>query len=80
MSRPFPFPSVKKESRSFDLFIANLLTSAVDLHRVVGDFQLVGVPSSASAAGKPGMFAKDDSYIYVCVGDNTWKRVAISTW
>ena len=37
-------------------------------------------PASAAATGTTGMHKWDSSYIYVCVGTNTWKRVAISTW
>lgn len=37
-------------------------------------------PASASASGTQGEIAWDSSYIYVCVANNTWKRVAISTW
>ena len=37
-------------------------------------------PSSASDTGIVGEIAWDTNYIYVCVGTNTWKRVAISTW
>lgn len=37
-------------------------------------------PASASAPGVMGDIAWDISFFYVCVGTNTWKRVAISTW
>jgi hypothetical protein len=37
-------------------------------------------PASATAAGTKGEFAYDDNYIYVCIQNNTWKRVAIATW
>lgn len=37
-------------------------------------------PASAAAAGSTGMIAYDTNFIYVCVGVNTWKRVAIATW
>jgi hypothetical protein len=37
-------------------------------------------PSSATDTGTVGEIAWDANYIYVCVGTNTWKRVAISTW
>ena len=37
-------------------------------------------PSSASDTGKAGQIAWDNEYIYVCVANNTWKRVALSTW
>lgn len=37
-------------------------------------------PSSATDTGTVGEIAWDANYIYVCVGTNTWKRVAISAW
>jgi len=37
-------------------------------------------PASAAASGTAGEVAWDTSYLYVCVGTNTWKRVAIATW
>ncbi len=40
----------------------------------------VGVPANATAAGKPGQWAVDGDYLYVCTENNTWKRVAISAW
>ena len=38
--------------------------------------------TSSTAAGVAGQIAWDASYIYICVADNTWKRVALSgaTW
>lgn len=37
-------------------------------------------PASATASGEQWEVAVDADYIYVCVADNTWKRVAIATW
>lgn len=39
-----------------------------------------GAPASATSTGSAGEIKWDSNYIYVCVGTNTWKRVAISTW
>lgn len=47
---------------------------------LAGYVPLVAAPASASSNGSPGMFAYDTNYIYICVGGDTWKRVAISTW
>lgn len=40
----------------------------------------IGTPASASAKGDKGTILADDDYIYACVSDDVWKRVAISTW
>ena len=37
-------------------------------------------PTSSTAAGSFGQLAMDSDYFYVCVGTDTWKRVALSTW
>ncbi len=37
-------------------------------------------PAAASSNGFRGEIRYDSNYIYVCVADNTWKRVALSTW
>lgn len=38
------------------------------------------IPSSATASGFEGQWAADTSYLYVCVSDNVWRRVATSSW
>jgi hypothetical protein len=38
------------------------------------------VPASATADGAAGEISWDADYIYICIAENTWKRVAISTW
>ena len=37
-------------------------------------------PASATAPGIKGTVCWNASYIYVCISDSVWKRVAISTW
>jgi hypothetical protein len=37
-------------------------------------------PASRSDSGVPGDFAADARYIYFCVANNTWRRVAIANW
>lgn len=38
------------------------------------------VPTTAGDSGTTGQVAWDTNYFYVCVAENTWKRVALSTW
>ena len=43
----------------------------------------VSVPANATAAGKPGQWAADSSYIYTYTGDgttHTWVRATAATW
>ena len=37
-------------------------------------------PTNASDSGDQGSIVYDDDYLYVCVQDDTWKRVALSSW
>lgn len=37
-------------------------------------------PASATDTGEEGQICWDADYVYVCVGTDTWKRSAISTW
>lgn len=37
-------------------------------------------PSSSTATGNKGEICKDESYIYVCVADNSWKRIGLSSF
>ena len=37
-------------------------------------------PASAGAAGNTGEICWDASYVYVCVGTNSWTRAAIAAW
>ena len=34
----------------------------------------------AGAAGATGQLALDSDWLYVCVGTNTWKRTALTSW
>lgn len=38
------------------------------------------VPANSYSTGLAGTIARDSNYIYVCVANNTWKRVLLSTW
>jgi len=44
------------------------------------DIVMSQVPASATAVGTKGDIAQDNDYLYICISQNTWKRVAISTW
>lgn len=51
-----------------------------DVNRVTYGIATSAPPASASATGVAGTITWDASYIYVCVAEDTWKRVAIATW
>lgn len=39
-----------------------------------------GAPATASSPGTSGQIVKDNNFLYICVGTDTWRRVALSTW
>ena len=61
---------------------AGIMQLSASLTQISNDVMLSSptVPGTAGASGQPGMMAWDADYFYVCVGVNTWKRVAIATW
>ena len=40
----------------------------------------VDIPASAADLGVPGQTAYDASYLYLCTGANTWRRIAHASW
>lgn len=36
------------------------------------------IPASSAAVGQPGQIAFDSNFLYIAVGLNTWRRVALS--
>lgn len=55
----------------------NRLVTESDLENKV---RKAPVPETAGDTGDVGQVSWDANYFYVCVAQNTWKRVAISTW
>jgi hypothetical protein len=63
-----------------DLDVTDLDVTDLDVNANSLTIAQSKTPASASASGTQGEIAWDSSYIYVCIADNVWKRVAISTW
>jgi hypothetical protein len=38
------------------------------------------VPDSAVANGTQGQIAFDNDFLYICVDNNTWKRISLESW
>ena len=48
---------------------------------VNGSAQLQALPPTSSASpGQPGTFSFDANFLYVAVGQNIWRRVALSSF
>jgi hypothetical protein len=43
-------------------------------------YDMTAVPSTTTSTGRAGQIAFNTSYLYVCVADNTWKRIAWGSW
>jgi len=52
------------------------------LHMAADTFRLdtARTPATAAAAGNAGEYSWDASYLYLCIADATWRRVAHNTW
>ena len=37
-------------------------------------------PNQVAGAGQPGSIAFDGTHLYICVGNNDWRRVPVSAW
>lgn len=62
---PSGTPSVRTVNLS--IFAANLVISN-------------SVPANSTSVGVTGTIRVDNTYIYVCVANNTWKRATLSSW
>jgi hypothetical protein len=69
---------------NFNFIKNNFLVAASEISAIQSQlgqsFTNVAVPSASSSAGTPGQIAYDSSHLYVCVANNTWLRVSISSW
>jgi hypothetical protein len=55
-------------------------TAMLDVDSDVLRLRDAKTPASASATGNTGDICWDSSYLYICTGTNTWRRIAHSTW
>lgn len=51
---------------------AGTLTFRIKLHE--------HTPASATATGQKGMVTYDSNYLYICIANDTWRRIAHATW
>lgn len=58
----------------------NAPTARLDINDSVLRLRVAKTPASATDTGNQGNFCWDDSYFYVCIASNTWKRAALATW
>ena len=49
-------------------------------YQLLAKLSIVEVPSSATSKGISGQVAYNATHLYICVAENTWRRVALATW
>lgn len=57
-----------------------LVSPGIDVNSSAIKIRSSFTPASSTDVGQAGTIAWDSNYIYVCVAQDTWKRVAIGTW
>jgi hypothetical protein len=60
--------------------VSNVSSASKTLGDVITNVEYVSVPASSTATGKVNQLAADANYLYICVSENTWKRIALSSW
>jgi hypothetical protein len=50
------------------------------LSQQLSESKVVNVPTSTTSSGNVGEMAFDTNYIYICVAENTWRRMSASTF
>lgn len=60
--------------------ITSLVSPGLDINSSSIKIKSSFTPASATDIGQAGTISWDSNYIYVCVAQDTWKRVSIGTW
>jgi len=58
----------------------SLTLSSVALTGQAQDVIISPPPAAATSTGSKGQIAFDSDWLYICVANNTWKQVALSSW
>lgn len=65
---------------NWDVKINNALFALEDRLDAMRGWTVVSVPGSSTATGVLGQVALDSTYLYICVANNTWRRVTLASW
>ena len=71
---------VRTDTGSFNNQLSTSDTTVQKALDTLDDRVTSSAPSSPSSTGNEGTIAYDSSYLYICIGSNSWKRVELSTW
>jgi len=64
-----------------DLLIQNINSSLNNV--AIGDslfYSITNIPSTSTSPGEINSLAYDDTYLYVCISPNKWKRISLNDW
>lgn len=73
--------SAKNLSSGVGIIISeNSGTSTIAIDSTIVPTQVPTAPATSSAACSLGQFSWDDNYYYLCTANNTWKRIALTSF
>ena len=71
--------SFETKSITYETVRDSILNAPI-ISGVISLSALNSAPASATATGTTGEIRITDTYIYVCVATDTWKRTELTTW
>lgn len=73
-----PLPSVTPIKLSYGFYLVHSNNANITI-TVKPEVNIVDVPPTLTSTGNVGEIAISSSYLYVCVAQNTWKKVALTS-
>ncbi len=71
---------VRTSTSNFNNMLSPSDTTVQKALDTIDDKITSSAPNAPTDSGDKGTIAYDSSYLYICVGNNSWKRVSLSTW
>lgn len=67
-------------TNNWDVQVNNAFYALEDRLDLLKGWVVVPVPGSSTATGVLGQVAIDSTYLYICIANNTWRRVTLAAW
>lgn len=57
-------------------------TDLTNIANILGELGInwVTPPQEVNSSGTPGDIAYDGNFLYLCVANNTWRRITLNSW
>ena len=57
-------------------------TNLGNIQDILGELGInwVSPPQTTTDQGTPGDIAYDGNYLYLCIANNTWRRITLNSW